>query len=251
MSWPSQNIWTLPSKYFLKIIVAFHNWRQKNTGRVNRKYGLLKINLLYKVSCHSFYGFVHLSYLVPFFYFSQKTSASLALINCRFLWDIGLTFKSKLRKYAFLNNFLSYTLCIWKTWLINTCLFFFLGCAGLKHVTISMNRALETIDASAFDSSMTSLHSLDLSDNSLKNVPSSLVPWLRLKSLDLSGNPWRCDCDLSFLPKILHTLSQKSNNNTDKKGKIYFQIGKRLNNFKGYFLPYHFSKKMKGKLTQN
>lgn len=93
----------------------------------------------------------------------------------------------------------------------------FQGCAGLKHVTISMNRALETIDASAFDSSMTSLHSLDLSDNSLKNVPSSLVPWLRLKSLDLSGNPWRCDCDLSFLPKILHTLSQKSNNNTDKK----------------------------------
>ena len=128
MSWPSQNIWTLPSKYFLKIIVAFHNWRQKNTGRVNRKYGLLKINLLYKVSCHSFYGFVHLSYLVPFFYFSQKTSASLALINCRFLWDIGLTFKSKLRKYAFLNNFLSYILCIWTTWLINTCLFFFRLC---------------------------------------------------------------------------------------------------------------------------
>ena len=122
MSWPSQNIWTLPSKYFLKIIVAFHNWRQKNTGRVNRKYGLLKINLLYNISCHSFYllpiyqmsflwfCFVHLSYLVPFFYFSQKTSASLALINCHFLWDIWLTFKSKLRKYVSLNNFVFFIL---------------------------------------------------------------------------------------------------------------------------------------------
>ena len=50
----------------------------------------------------------------------------------------------------------------------------------MKHVTISLNRALEAIDASAFDSSMTSLHSLDLSDNGRQPMKSASGRWIVL-----------------------------------------------------------------------
>lgn len=69
------------------------------------------------------------------------------------------------------------------------------------------------MDPKAFDASMTSLHNLNLADNGLQALPAQLVPWTRLKSLDLSGNPWYCDsCALSFLPKVLNILSQNKSN---------------------------------------
>lgn len=92
----------------------------------------------------------------------------------------------------------------------------FQGLLDLKHVTISLNRALQSIDPQAFDSAMTNLHSLNLADNGLSSISSKLVPWSKLKSLDLSGNPWQCsnNCQLAFMPTLLHELIQKTANKT-------------------------------------
>ena len=88
----------------------------------------------------------------------------------------------------------------------------FHGLKDLKHAYINLNRGLNFIHREAFDPSMTNLNSLNLADNALPSLPSTLVPWSKLKALDLRGNPWNCQaCELSFLPKVLHALSSNAN----------------------------------------
>lgn len=85
----------------------------------------------------------------------------------------------------------------------------FSGCMDLESVTISMNRALVRIAGDAFDA-MPTLHHLNLADNRLRHLPESLVSWPLLRSLDLSGNPWQCDCDLIFIPHLLKVLRERA-----------------------------------------
>ena len=90
----------------------------------------------------------------------------------------------------------------------------FRGCLDLKHVTISLNRALVYLDSQVFDPALSTLHSLNLADNGLQSLPASLVPWSRLHSLDLRNNPWHCDCALNFISDMLAQL--KPNVTSDK-----------------------------------
>ena len=71
-------------------------------------------------------------------------------------------------------------------------------CLDLETLRISSNRRLVHLHPSSLGL-LPSLRSLDLSNNALTNVSPSLAPWMALTSLDLSGNPWTCDCDSSFL----------------------------------------------------
>ena len=46
-----------------------------------------------------------------------------------------------------------------------------------------------------------------LSNNELTTISFSLLPWEKLDTIKLDGNPWHCDCDLSWLVyKKNHTL---------------------------------------------
>jgi len=83
------------------------------------------------------------------------------------------------------------------------------GCIDLEWVTISLNKNLVKIAADAFDAVPT-LHHLNLADNKLRHLPETLVPWRNLRGLDLSGNPWQCDCDLGFVPLVLKHLREKA-----------------------------------------
>lgn len=78
-----------------------------------------------------------------------------------------------------------------------------------EYVIISMNHALTRIDPAAFDA-VPLLRHINLSDNKLKNIAENLVPWRHLRSLDLFGNPWQCDCDMAFAPDVLRYLREKS-----------------------------------------
>ena len=85
----------------------------------------------------------------------------------------------------------------------------FSGCQDLEFVTISLNRNLAKIDPEAFDA-VPALHHLNLADNKLSHLAEKLVPWRNLRSLDLSGNRWQCDCNLSFVPEVLKHLREKA-----------------------------------------
>lgn len=72
----------------------------------------------------------------------------------------------------------------------------------LETVKISSNRKLAFIHPSSIGP-LTGLKNLDLSNNALTKVSPSLVPWMSLTSVDLSGNPWTCDCENSFLRSVI------------------------------------------------
>ena len=81
-------------------------------------------------------------------------------------------------------------------------------CLDLETLRISSNRRLVHLHPSSLGL-LPSLRSLDLSNNALTNVSPSLAPWMALTSLDLSGNPWTCDCDSSFLRSaIINSVNQ-------------------------------------------
>ena len=79
----------------------------------------------------------------------------------------------------------------------------------LQSLSLASNRQLRTIQPGA-RGDLASLRALDLSNNGLTSVSSQLLAWTSLASVDLSGNPWSCDCDLGFLREVIRAAVNKS-----------------------------------------
>ncbi len=85
----------------------------------------------------------------------------------------------------------------------------FLENSNLLDVSITANKMLSMIGAATF-SGNNLLERVDLSDNNLEIIPSSLLSWQRLKHLQVSGNPLDCGCENYFLKEVIHAMVNNS-----------------------------------------
>jgi len=85
----------------------------------------------------------------------------------------------------------------------------FSNLVDLEEMELSSNRKLSHLHPQSFGS-VISLRRIDLSNNGLPSLSSSLLPWSSLASVDLSGNPWHCDCDVSFLKTVILSAVNRS-----------------------------------------
>ena len=113
---------------------------------------------------------------------------------------------------------------------------FFEGLGSLRSLTLSGNEDLQRIELNAFAGLYkldfievrdcphlnfidefafehpNQLTSVDFANDALTMLPVNLINWRQLETLELSGNPWKCDCELlRFLPETLQTLKKKTN----------------------------------------
>ena len=85
----------------------------------------------------------------------------------------------------------------------------FSNLGDLEEMELASNRKLRLIHPQSFGS-VISLRRIDLSNNGLASLSSSLLPWASLAAVDLSGNPWNCDCDVSFLKTVILSAVNRS-----------------------------------------
>lgn len=76
------------------------------------------------------------------------------------------------------------------------------GLDSLQTLELNSNFRLNHIEKAALRE-LTNLKNLYLHDNMLINLDEDLLDWRELELIDLTHNPWRCDCSLKWFPRML------------------------------------------------
>ncbi|XP_042214279.1 leucine-rich repeat neuronal protein 1-like [Homarus americanus] len=94
----------------------------------------------------------------------------------------------------------------------------FSSLSSLKVLQLSDNPLLSVIDRKAFYPVMDdklALQEIHIQNNNLMALPEDLVPWLRLKYVDIQNNPWNCDCHFKWVAtKLIPDLEAKNPDRT-------------------------------------
>ncbi|XP_076435821.1 uncharacterized protein LOC143275527 [Babylonia areolata] len=99
----------------------------------------------------------------------------------------------------------------------------FSGLSSLRYLTVSNNKLLSNISDGAFRN-LSSLAYLDLANNNVETFPRGLADWRHVHTVDLRGNPLRCDCSAAWMLTVLHnhphhpTTSSSSSSSRSKAG---------------------------------
>merc|ERR1711892_824572 len=72
----------------------------------------------------------------------------------------------------------------------------------LKTIMISDNHNLKNIDQNAFNQNM-QVENIDFTRNELCSLSEKLLKWKSVKTFQLSGNLWHCDCELKWLQETI------------------------------------------------
>ncbi|XP_043910973.1 leucine-rich repeat-containing protein 3C [Protopterus annectens] len=101
----------------------------------------------------------------------------------------------------------------------------------LSELDLSHN-SIGSVEIGAFHGAMESLHSLDLSSNQLHSVNKDTFSTLKAK-INLSENPWHCDCNLQ---ELMSTVTLDTGSSSDiicktaaeeeHSGKLFLQVVK-------------------------
>ena len=65
------------------------------------------------------------------------------------------------------------------------------------------NNEIVSINDNSF-SHVQNLRNLSLKNNRLQSLNPLQIPWAKLSKLELSGNPWQCDCGMTYLQDAWH-----------------------------------------------
>ncbi|XP_014661389.1 PREDICTED: leucine-rich repeat-containing protein 15-like [Priapulus caudatus] len=90
------------------------------------------------------------------------------------------------------------------------------GLPSLQTLQLRYNRLLTVIEENAIsfdDDAPVVLDTVVMSNNDLKELPESLLPWDRMKTLDLQGNPWQCDCTSLWMPGLKTNINWRFQTN--------------------------------------
>uniref|UniRef100_A0A7E4VVA4 LRRCT domain-containing protein n=1 Tax=Panagrellus redivivus TaxID=6233 RepID=A0A7E4VVA4_PANRE len=86
----------------------------------------------------------------------------------------------------------------------------FAGLYKLDSIALNNCPRLVFIDEFAFEHP-NQLTAVAMNDNGLQAVSLNLLNWRQLQNLELSGNPWNCDCELlRFLPDVLGEIRRRN-----------------------------------------
>lgn len=84
---------------------------------------------------------------------------------------------------------------------------------NLKIFSCSYNSNLRAIHPGAFRGTGNTTHKWSLQEvqfrqNALNSIAEELLPWRKIRYIDLSENPWQCDCRISWMKSILWDLKR-------------------------------------------
>ena len=74
---------------------------------------------------------------------------------------------------------------------------------NIRTIEMANNRRLTLIQAGAFDPHIRDVSMIDLSGNNLAMLQEEVLQdWNEIESVDLSRNPWHCDCNIAWILKV-------------------------------------------------
>ncbi|XP_064651089.1 keratocan-like [Lineus longissimus] len=94
----------------------------------------------------------------------------------------------------------------------------------LRSVNISRNPKLASLAHHLFYRSFHVIRTVDISRNALTEVDENILPWDLLFSLDVSGNKWRCDCNVLWMTHYRFHKDIKCSSPASVADKMYIDL---------------------------
>ena len=127
-------------------------------------------------------------------YYSRAVSAN--IYNCS--TPTKLSFPSIIEEstdWLIFENSNIIHLCDWLPYLDN-----------VRFLTLKRNKIQTICDSFVMNLSQSNCLSLDLSENKLNKLPETMLSLTHLEKLWLSGNPYHCDCSITWMAKWLNNF---------------------------------------------